>query len=94
MKKNRKAMETLGALLTFALDNHWELVHYHGHTGEALFRRDEEQIKVYCTTLAIQTVVPHPKRNEQLNRKGVSIEDIENLFDNPRQHTGKGYYKR
>lgn len=41
----------------------------------------------------VQTAISHPKRGKtQLNRRNVSLELLPLIFNNPRKHTGKGYY--
>lgn len=41
----------------------------------------------------VQTAINHPKKGRtQLNRQGITFPQLEHLFSNPRQHTGKGYY--
>lgn len=42
----------------------------------------------------VQTAMKHPKNGRtQLNRRGVDFELLVTLFDHPRTHTGRGYYK-
>lgn len=41
----------------------------------------------------VQTTIDHPKKGgNQLNRKGLTLEQAIKLLANPREHTGKGYY--
>ena len=61
------------------------------------FRNEDEtyRINVYYTTRTVGTCVDHPSQGKtQLFRRNVSYEELTNLFNNPRIHTGRGYYKR
>lgn len=44
-------------------------------------------------TFTVQTALHHPKKGaKQLNRKGIDFKMLDKIFENPRIHTGKGYY--
>lgn len=46
-------------------------------------------------TFTVQTILDHPKSGRnQLNRRWVSYEQLIELINQPRQHTGKGYRKK
>ena len=46
-------------------------------------------------SFTVGTALNHPsKGNTQLWRRKQSCEDVISLLDNPRLHTGKGYYKK
>lgn len=55
-------------------------------------------ISYYAPILTVQTAINHPKKGKtQLNRKGVKMELLEKIFENPRIHThGKidAYFKK
>jgi hypothetical protein len=55
-----------------------------------------QQVNVYHTTGTVSTSLKHPvKGRTQLHRRGVmSLDELGELFRNPREHTGKGYYRR
>lgn len=43
--------------------------------------------------LVVQSAINHPKKGRtQLHRRGIDLIALEKLFENPRTHTGKGYY--
>mgnify|MGYP001175561517 CR=1 FL=1 len=43
----------------------------------------------------VATAITHPKRGKtQLLRKGCEWSDVLTLLQNPRQHTGRGYYQK
>ena len=53
------------------------------------------KIHVYLTTGTIATCLDHPRRGKsQLFRKNLSLREIKEVFENPRAHTGKGYWKK
>lgn len=54
------------------------------------------RINVYYTTGTVGTCLNHPKKGKtQLFRRGVSsLEQLEEMFENQRLHTGDGYYNR
>ena len=57
------------------------------------FRKETIRINVYYTTQTVGTCLNHPKRGKsQLFRRDVNWKQLENIFENPRRHTGKGYY--
>lgn len=52
-------------------------------------------INFYSTNGTITTELVHPKKGKtQLHRKGLNLTEIKSIFDNPREHTGNGYYKK
>ena len=69
------------------------------------FQEDRAQINVYWNMkglnnpnnmqYTVQTSLKHPKQGKtQLNRKNIGIKQLEEIFKNPRIHTGKGYYRK
>jgi len=58
--------------------------------------RCPSRINVYYTTRCVGTVIQHPRRERrtQMFRKNCTYEEMEDIFINPRVHTGKGYYER
>lgn len=60
-----------------------------------IFKKEDVQINVYYTTLSVVTILKHPiKGKTQLTRRSVSFTLLEDIFKNPRVHTGKGYYRK
>lgn len=46
------------------------------------------------STFTVGTAINHPTKGKtQLFRKNVNPEQLQKIFENPRVHTGKGYYK-
>ena len=60
------------------------------------FRRQTTRINVYYTTGTVGTCLNHPSKGKtQLFRRNVTrLDALERIFDNPRIHTGDGYYTR
>jgi len=59
------------------------------------FRKESVRINVYYTTRTVGTCLNHPARGKtQLFRREVPMDQLEQIFENPRSHTGKGYYYR
>jgi hypothetical protein len=56
---------------------------------------DATRINVYYTTGTIGTCLNHPRKGKtQLFRRNVTIELLEQIFMDPRVHTGTGYYRK
>lgn len=48
----------------------------------------------YCH-FTVATALNHPKKGKaQLFRKGITIRELGKIFEDPRTHTGKGYYDK
>lgn len=53
------------------------------------------RVNVYYTTGTVATCIDHPRSGKtQLFRRNRTEEDLENIFGDPRTHTGVGYYRR
>lgn len=61
-------------------------------------KRTVDTVTFYKPVFTVQTAINHPKKGKtQLNRKGVTMELLEKIFENPRIHTyGKidAYFKK
>ena len=56
-----------------------------------------ELVRVWFNTRTVGTYLKHPgskAAGTQLFRRDVEWDELENIFDNPRVHTGKGYRKK
>lgn len=80
-----------------AVKNNWEEVDHQVTNRMVSFCRGngkKDRINIYYTTMTVGTVITHPKKGRtQLFRRNVSFKEIEQLFENPRNHTNKGYYQ-
>lgn len=60
-----------------------------------IFRKGTTSINVYYSTGTVGTCLNHPRQGKtQMFRRGVHLDLLEMIFENPRQHTGKGYQYR
>jgi len=60
-----------------------------------IFQKDSTKINVYYTTGTVGTRLNHPRHGKtQLFRRSVSLDQLEEIFENPRIHTGAGYHLR
>lgn len=70
-------------------------IDYQENIGLASYSKDGVRINVYLTTMTVGTCLIHPKKKAtQLFRRNVCLKALEEIFENPRVHTGKGYYKK
>jgi len=52
------------------------------------------RINVYYTTGTVATCLDHPHRGKtQLFRRNMTLEDLKEIFEDPRTHTSKGYHR-
>lgn len=59
------------------------------------FKKDNMRINIYTTTMTVGTCLTHPRKGKtQMFRKQVDYDLMENIFRNPRIHSGKGYQKK
>ena len=73
----------------------WELEQTQLKLGLFIFVKGEMQINVWTTTMTVGTALDHPILGRtQLFRRDVSKELLTEIFENPRTHTDRGYYRR
>lgn len=73
----------------------YTLHEYQENIYMVIYRKQKIKINIYLTTMTVTTYLNHPKRGKgQLYRKHVDFELLRSIFDNPRKHTGKGYYTK
>ena len=78
-----------------AIKYEYAIIDFQENIGLASYSKDGVRINVYLTTLTIGTCLIHPnKKATQLFRRNVDMKTLEGIFENPRIHTGKGYYKK
>lgn len=54
-----------------------------------------QQINIWFTRMTVGTCLKHPKKGKtQLFRKNVDDKLLRKIFENPRVHTGNGYYTK
>ncbi len=85
----------LAMIMLYANQHKWDCIAFYAASYHILLRRKKVTMNVYLSTMTIQTVMNHPSKGRtQLNRRNLSIQQLEQLFINPRVHTGKGYYHK
>jgi len=91
----RHAGFSLEWLRRVAGEHGWEEVQCNTASRVIGFRRGEQRTNVYYTTRTVGTCLNHPRQGKtQLFRRGVSHDGLVAILDDPRVHTGKGYYRR
>lgn len=52
-------------------------------------------LEVYARSMNVITILKHPSSGYRtLYRNSVGISDLQNIFCDPRTHTGRGFYKK
>ena len=75
--------------------HNYSLIDYQENIGLISFGLDGVRINVYLTKMTVATCLNHPKKGKtQLFRKNVTEDMLNQIFEYPRKHTGKGYYKK
>lgn len=73
----------------------WKEVGHYEQSRVVSFKRDGERMNVYPTTGTVGTALDHPTGGKtQLVRREVYTEQLEQIANNPRTHTRRGYYRR
>lgn len=68
---------------------------YQENIGMASYSNGDTRINVYLTKMTVATCLNHPTKGQtQLFRKNVTLTMLDEIFEYPRKHTGKGYYKK
>lgn len=63
--------------------------------GMASYSDGSTRINIYLTKMTVATCLQHPTKGPtQLFRKNVDLKTLREIFEYPRKHTGKGYYKK
>lgn len=93
--KNHEWERRISYLRELAAKHEWREIDWQDKTTMISFLRDGVRMNIYYTKMTVGTAMYHPtKHATQLYRKGVSYEQLEKLMENPRHHTGKGYYRK
>lgn len=95
LPKNHEYYDDIFNIRFLARANNWEEIDLQEQNRMISFSRDGVRMNIYYSTMTVGTAMMHPtKKNTQLFRKHVQLSELDKLFKNPRQHTGKGYYKK
>ena len=78
-----------------AKENGYVCFDYQENIGMASYSDGSTRINVYLTKMTVATCLNHPTKGPtQLFRKNVTLQMLHEIFEYPRKHTGKGYYKK
>lgn len=69
----------------------WELYSFDEFKGHLVYKKDGVVLEVHYRSCGLRSVLNHPKKGvTSLWRSKLTLHDLEAIFYNPRQHTGKG----
>ncbi len=95
LPKKARSNHGLGIIVDYAKKAGYSVIKVDYATGMIRYMSGGVCINFYTTSGTITTEIFHPKKGKtQLHRKGLSMSELKSIFDNPRKHTGKGYYKK
>ena len=78
-----------------AVRNGWQESQHNTVSRVLGFTRRRERVNVYYTTGTVGTCVDHPRQGKtQLFRRGQTLGYLSAIFQDPRVHTGDGYYRK
>ena len=81
-----------------AARNSWTEIDHQESIQMISFTKGTARLNVYYSRpwrMTVGTVLNHPTvGRQQLSRKYVRSPELERIFENPRAHTGKGYYRK
>lgn len=61
----------------------------------ASYKRDGVRLNFWLSTGTVGSYLEHPRQGKtQLFRREIDMSEARDVFDNPRQHTGKGYHRK
>ncbi len=73
----------------------WQFKWYKPENTEIYFRKKGCGLAIWHSKMTVRTSINHPKHGKtQLYRKRVDMEMLEDILNNPRVHTNKGYTKK
>lgn len=89
-------MLDLDTVRHIATSNGFEEVQFNEVSRIVAFQKESPRcrVNVYYSTGTVATCLDHPRSGKtQLFRREQSMDDLYAIFNNPRQHTGVGYYR-
>lgn len=92
MKGYRIPIDVIEAL---AKDKGFHRIDFQENIGMLSYSDGSTRINIYLTRMTVATCLTHPTKGAtQLFRKNVDYQMLTEIFEYPRKHTGKGYYKK
>jgi len=93
-KLSDNQIKVINEIIKIGLDNGWNKL-YTPNLYMLSFKKENQRINIYTTTMTISTAINHPiKGKTQLYRRNIDLKNLEKIFQNPRIHTKKGYYRK
>lgn len=87
--------EKLNKIKQIAEENSWEYIETQKSPPMISFKKKGMRINIYYTQMTVVTALDHPHAGKrQLVRRKVSMSLLNQIFINPRIHTGRGYYEK
>lgn len=78
-----------------AAAHEYSCIDYQENIGLVSYSDGNTRINIYLTKMTVATCLKHPKKGPtQLFRRNVTIQMLNEIFEYPRKHTGKGYYTK
>lgn len=72
--------------------NEWDEIEGVKDSSMVSFMKNGARVNVWFVKMTVGTYIDHPRRGKtQLFRKRVHKKMLEEIFKNPRVHTGRGY---
>jgi hypothetical protein len=71
----------------------WEKLKCTTQPPMASYRKDGVRLNFYLSTGTVGSCLEHPTNGKTLLFRK-KVRDVNTIFENPRQHTGKGYHTR
>lgn len=86
---------TIGRIKELASKHGWKLLCHQENSYMLSFQKPEMRINVYYTKMTVTTCINHPRQGKtQLFRRNVDNKLMDKIFENPRIHTGLGYFTK
>jgi len=80
---------------TIANKNSFNKIDFQENIGLISYSDGSTRINIYLSKMTVSTCLNHPKKGKtQLFRKNVNESMLNEIFEYPRKHTGKGYYTK
>jgi len=84
----------LDVIEALAKSEGYNRIDFQENIGMISYSDGSTRINIYLTKMTVATCLTHPKKGAtQLFRKNVGYEMLKQIFQYPRKHTGRGYYK-
>lgn len=87
--------ERIEIIREIAIKRGWTEIDHQENIFMLSFTSDERRVNVYYSKMTVATALRHPTSgNTQIYRRNVGYKLLKKIFDNPRVHTGLGYWRK